>query len=436
MDFLRSRIEQFHRHLAGAGSATKIIYAVGLVAIPGWIFFWQGGDQFAWLYGAQQIIDGNSVYELAPTDAANPNARVYPYLPAFAIMNAVLLFPFEILTSVLYGYADLNGFDLLGAPTGGTKGPPVYVFIGVVVIGLWSYSALVLLPVLGRSLYSTAQQRFVAVLVLVLTVYTWSDLIRSQVNTAVALFVVASVATSIRRRWLLAGLLVSVATFKFTALVVVPVILVYALRTEGMRAAGRVAIGVVIGQIPNLLYFAWFPKDLELLFEARGGLTLDSFQGARDTLALLPLRIGVLESWYIGSGYPVVLSAVVLLACLLVFKRPVGILTAAAVALLSTSLLVPGEQRIAPFAILIVLAMVGHWSHLSAKFLIGIILSLAFYVQIQSLTPDTLAGISQADVGSIDLVLPWALHLSLIIGLGYLLVHELRDSGDSRSVME
>jgi hypothetical protein len=357
----------------------------GLAALPGWFLFFQGGDNVAWLYGTDQILRGSSVYDLQASYGANPYARVYPYLPSFAIFNAILIAPF---TALLYltstGYSLVN-FGPDGRFMGGLAYPEWYIALGIVVTGIWSYIALVLLPAVARALFDGRETRFIAVAMVLVTPYLWTTLLLSQVDTFLALLALMSVVASSRQRWMLAGVLVGLATFKFTGLVLLPVLLVWTLRYGGKKPFVLASVGLLISQIPSALYFAVFPDDLFLLFEAKGGLSIDAYTSTGRQLFLRPLQWIGITDWYHTIGYPLLAIVMMALGGAVALRRPVGLMGGFAVAYVSVSLLIPGEQNVAPLAIFVLIPFVPLWHRTSAKIVAFAVIASAGYSEIDLL---------------------------------------------------
>lgn len=363
---------------------TRLILIVGFAAIPGWILFFQGGDNVAWLYGVDQILRGSSVYELQAA-GENPYARVYPYLPQFAIFNAILIAPFTALLHLAGSSYSLVNWGPDGRFVGGLAHPDWYIAIGVIITGFWSFVSLISLPVIGRALFTSRETRFIVLVLIISSPVMWSILLLSQVETLLALLAVASALAASRHRWLIAGVLLGLATFKFTGLVLVPVLLAWALRRGGVKPVAFVVAGLLFSQLPNIVYFVIFPEDALLLIEARGGLTLDAFTPFTSQVFLFPLRWSGIENWYIATGYPFIVALVVAFAVVVSLRRPVGLIGGFAVAFVSVSLLIPGEQNLAPLAIFIVIALAPLWHLTSGKAVVIAVIASSAYAEIDLL---------------------------------------------------
>lgn len=348
----------------------RIVLFVAVAGLAPWLTV-TSGDVRNYVVGAEQILAGGSVY--APQMVSPFTGDVgpkYPYLPSFAIMLSIILLPMFVLVEV--GLLPPAVFDAGARVVGNAPGYLALVGIPIVTYWLCSHA--------GRPEGPDDEHAVDAVpwgvLAVTLTPALWFQVLESGSDTFIALLALLAVAAVVEDHWLLAGLLVGTATFKFTALPLAFVLALYAF-DKGRTQLRDVAIGGVGSQLPNLAYFAVYVDDLLFVVEQRGAMSLIS--GETRAVATAPFRTVGLEQWYVETGFVVAFFVFVALGTAVALGRD-DLVLGFAVAYLATSYFAPvGEVN---EQVLVTLLLVGgavNFSREWVRYLVGGLLAVELY---------------------------------------------------------
>jgi len=325
----------------------KILLAAGIVALPAYLLFFSSGN-FNYLIGVNQLLKGQSLYGPEFVGSANPfGAKIYVYLPVFAIANAVPLAPVYFILKVLVGTPN---------PTVGGVQNTVFIAAGLATTGFWAYLSLLAIPYSAKYLFDNASIRRIATLILISFPLLWVQTIASGTNSLVALLAMAGLISVRQHRFRLAGLFVGLSTFKFNGLPFALVLFLYVLYAYEIKYAFSVAIGGIASQIPNIVYFLVFPDDLYMIIRRRGALSAHAHEIGG--IFLSPVKATGVQSLYIDIVFPVLIGLCVIIGVFVAVRSDAGLPAGLAVGFLSTSYFVPGEHRILPFLLLLLVLAV------------------------------------------------------------------------------
>jgi hypothetical protein len=217
---------------------------------------------------------------------------------------------------------------------------------------------------------------FWGVLVVALAPPLWIQVIESGSDAFVALLVLLGVYMVMTDRWLLAGLLVGGATFKFTALPLAAVLALYAI-SHGRNQVIAVATGGILSQLPNVLYFVLFVDDFFFVLQERGMMSYRS--GGTTALATAPFRLMGLEQWYIEVGFLIASVLFVTVGAVVAIHRG-NLVLGFAVAYLSSSYFAPvGEVKASVLVILLLVEAAVNFRRKRVRYLAAGLLIVSFY---------------------------------------------------------
>lgn len=328
-------------------SRRQTLLVIAIVLLPAWLAF-AGTAQRIWATATVNFLLGDPLYVLGGVVRSNPNTTRYVYLPTLAMVNAALWgLPFAAWTAL---------------------GGDAYVFrntIGLYLTGVIGYSGLLATVHFAAR---NVRERWAVPVMVALAVYPtalYHATFRGGDLWVAALFL--ATAYFIRERdWLLAGVAISLATFKFIGIPAAGVVLVFVLVAYGVRAGALAGAGAAIGQVPNLAYFVGHVDDLLFIIRQRGALSTESYTlNFGDVWTLprvytLPIRLAGVEEWYMhGWGFALVVLGFMGLAFLAM--RRWGPLVGMAVAYFPMGYLIPAEQNALPFAIVLVVLLARRW---------------------------------------------------------------------------
>lgn len=318
--------------------------------------------------GADQLLSGQSVY--APRAQRFTDGRLvpsYPYLPSFAMVLALGIAPFYLLSQA--GVVPTVLYEAIARQI--ANAPGYLALLGV--------PALAYLVNTDASRGATARSTsgpFWSVLVVALTPALWFQVLESGSDTFVALLALAGVYAVMRDAWLLAGLLVGAATFKFTGLPFAVVLALYALG-HGRDQFVAVALGGLASQLPNVLYFAVRFEDFLFVLQRRGTMSL--YSGQTSALATAPFRVLGLEQWYIDVGFAFAFLAFVALGALVAFRRE-NLVLGFAVAYFATSYFAPvGEINPSVLVVFLLFEAATNFHRQRVRYLAGLFLAVELF---------------------------------------------------------
>lgn len=371
MHTISSRLEQWDQ-------VKKIWGLVSFFAIPAYLFFFSSGN-FNWIIGMNQLFNLESLYAPEFAGGSNPyGTKIYPYMPIFAIINAIITFP---------GYVLITTFLQQPAPTTGSISNILFVAIGLIATGFWSYLALISIPYFSKELFVEEKMKRITLLVFLFFPPLWLEVFSSGANSLVALLALVGIYFVKKKRWMLAGVAIGLSMFKFNALPLGIVLFIYAIWGGKIRSGFQVLIGGILSQIPNIFYFLIFPEDLLMIIERRGALTAHAHT-LSNRVFLEPIANAGLGEIYI-TIFPVIVVLFGLLGGVLAVKSAGGLPAGMAVGFFSTSFLVPGEQRILTFIILLLLILIQLVTYDIGKFLLAWVLAVTSYSEFAPFTRDS-----------------------------------------------
>lgn len=365
---LAQRLSTFWRDVPPG--VKRVFLFVAVAGLPLWLTF-TSFDVRNYVVGAEQILTGQSVYGPRVRSPVTGNVvPKYPYLPSFAMLLAVGIAPFFLLYS--FGILPETIYEMVARQIANAPG----------------YLALIAVPLLAYLVCSNSRHPtemgsdgstdwvFWGVLVVAITPALWFQAIESGSDTFVALLALAGVYAVTTDRWLLSGLLVGVATFKFTGLPLAAVLALYAL-TRGREQFSAVAIGGVGSQLPNILYFGVFVEDFLFVLEQRGAMSLHS--GHTDALVTAPFRATGLEQWYIETGFLFAFVILVGLGVAVAVRRR-NLVLGFAVAYLATSYFAPvGETNSSVFVVFLLFEAAANLHRPQVRYLTVGLLTVELY---------------------------------------------------------
>lgn len=348
----------------------RVFLFVAVAGLPLWLTF-TSFDVRNYVVGAEQILTGQSVYGPRVRSPVTGNVvPKYPYLPSFAMLLAVGIAPFFLLYS--FGILPETIYEMIARQIANAPG----------------YLALLAVPLLAYLVCSNSRDPtelrsdgstdwvFWGVLVVAITPALWFQVLESGSDTFVALLALWGVYAATTDRWLLSGLLVGAATFKFTALPLAAVLALYAL-VQGLEQFAAVAIGGIGSQLPNVLYFGVFGEDLLFVVEQRGAMSLHS--GMTRALATAPFRATGLEQWYIETGFILVFILLVTLGSAVAVRRR-NLVLGFAVAYLATSYFAPvGELNVSVLVVFLLFEAAANFHRPQVRYLTVGLLTVEVY---------------------------------------------------------
>lgn len=359
-------------------SSSKLLVVASIFGLPAYVLFFSSGN-FNWMIGMDQLYNFESLYapEFPPGD--NPHgAKIYPYLPNFAIINAIIALP---------GYLLISFFLEPPSPTDGSLANYLFVAIGLMVTGFWSYLSVISIPYVSSKLYQNRYISFWSVVIFVSLPIIWRQVFNSGANSIVALLALVGIWCVKEERWLMAGIVVGLSTFKFNGLPFGIVLFLYAFFSSGYYSSLLVAAGGITSQIPNILYFMIFPNDLFMIIERGGALTANGHILAGRLFLTPVVELGLSEIY--NSYYLLVVLLFSILGTVVAIKSNGGLPAGFAIGFFSTSFLAPGEQRILPFVILLLIILFTLWTTDIGKILIGSVVTATTYDFFVLYTPGT-----------------------------------------------
>lgn len=349
--------------------SAKLLLVTGVFGLPAYLLFFSSGN-FNWMIGMDQLYNLESLYtpEFPPGD--NPyGAKIYPYLPNFAIVNAIISLPGYILISLLFEPP---------SPTDGSLANLLFIAIGLVVTGFWAYISMIGIPYISQYIYQSDNKAFWSVIVFISLPLLWREVFNSGANSIVAMLAVAGILFVKREQWLLAGIVIGLSTFKFNGLPFGIVLFLYALFGSGFYSSLRVATGGIISQTPNIIYFIAFPDDLFMIIERGGALTTHAHASLGKRLFLSPVvQMGLGDLYREYYLFVVLLFSII--GAVVAIKYNGGLPAGFAIGFFSTSFLAPGEQRILTFVILLIITLIPLWSTDVGKILLGLVITASTY---------------------------------------------------------
>ncbi|WP_246984033.1 hypothetical protein [Halorientalis marina] len=262
-------------------------------------------------------------------------------MPIYAMASAVLSIPFRIAA------------ETIGAPA------VAQTLWRNLAVGLWGYLGYLGSAYWGTSIFSDERRQYGVTILLLIFPAFWADLLHTGANVLVTALVLATILAAREQRWLLAGLALGLATFKFTALPLTVVLLGFAVATDGPRAGLLVSIGGIVSQIPNVLYFALDWNALVLIVSRRGALSYAAHVFRPEQTFLLPLQLVMNGEFYSHTVFPFVVLTFTLAGTAIAVKSDLGLIAGFPIAYFSTSYMVAAEQRTLPFYVLTVLLLAG-----------------------------------------------------------------------------
>jgi hypothetical protein len=361
-------MEKITRGFRKLDSSSKLLVVASIFGLPAYVLFFSSGN-FNWMIGMDQLYNFESLYAPEFPRGSNPyGAKIYPYLPNFAVINAIIALP---------GYLLISFFLEPPSPTDGSLANYLFVAIGLIVTGFWSYLSVILIPYISSKLYRNKYISFWSVVVFVSLPLVWHQVFNSGVNTLVALLALVGIWYVKEERWLIAGVAVGLSTFKFNGLPFGVVLFLYALFASGYYSSLLVTAGGIISQIPNILYFIVFPSDLLMIIERGGALTAHGHT-LDGRLFLTPIvELGLSEIY--TNYYLLVVLFFSILGTIVAIKSNGGLPAGFAIGFFSTSFLAPGEQRIIPFVILLLIILLPLWITDIGKILTGLVVTATTY---------------------------------------------------------
>jgi len=348
----------------------RVFLFTAVTGLPIWLTI-TSYDVRSYVIGTEQILSGRSVYrprvESHYTDQLIPR---YPYLPSFAILLAVIISPFFF----------LNEMDMLPNI--------IYEVISRQIANSPGYVALLAIPILTYKLCSDSENRnvlnittydnwvFWGVIIVILAPPLWFQVIESGSDTFVALLSLLGIYAVMNNRWKLAGLLVGISTFKFTAIPLATVLAIYSLK-QGRDQFLSVIVGGVVSQLPNIIYFITYREDLLYLIKNGGTMTLKS--GRTRPLMAAPLQAIGLEQWYIETGFVFVFILLTMFGALLAIRQE-NLLLGFSVSYLSSSYFAPvGEINTSVLIIFLLVGAAVNFDRGPIRYLTGGLLSIELY---------------------------------------------------------
>lgn len=319
----------------------RLALAVALVALPGWLMV-NGPPQRVWARTSLRLLEGYPIYDIAPTPH-NAHSTRYVYLPTFAMANAALLsLPDTIM-------------QVIGASLDARK------TLGYLLTGLWGYvglGALAIASVAYTRVFASRRAHIAAVVAVGLPAFFAAATFRGA-DLLVAACLVGSLATLHRGRYGDAGLLISVATFKFTAIPAAIALSAVVLGRADWDGRRHYVAGGLLGQLPNVVYFAADPWALAYIIEHRGALSTYATRIGDFHTLLLPVRAAGVEAAYITWGFP--LAILVLTAAGAILAWRTAPFAAVGVGYFPMAYLIPAERRYVPMLALLAVACVVLW---------------------------------------------------------------------------
>jgi hypothetical protein len=328
-------------------------------------------DMQNWVVGAEQVIAGESVY--GPRVTSPYTGRVvprYPYLPSFAMLLAAGIVPFSFMYEI--GFLPEVAYRVIARLI--ANAPSYLGLLGIPLV-VYRISSEFGRPI--ETVEKTAEDwAFWGVLVVALAPPLWIQVIESGSDAFVALLVLLGVYMVMTDRWLLAGLLVGGATFKFTALPLAAVLALYAI-SHGRNQVIAVATGGILSQLPNVLYFVLFVDDFFFVLQERGMMSYRS--GGTTALATAPFRLMGLEQWYIEVGFLIASVLFVTVGAVVAIHRG-NLVLGFAVAYLSSSYFAPvGEVKASVLVILLLVEAAVNFRRKRVRYLAAGLLIVSFY---------------------------------------------------------
>jgi hypothetical protein len=151
----------------------------------------------------------------------------------------------------------------------------IYLFLFILKLPLIVIDVLIVLKLYERSKY--------AALIYAVSPYTiFITSIWGMFDNIVAYFLLVALICLENEKWLRAGIAYSVALSKFYAIYAAPIIINYIFRRSGLKACLRFLTGVILMQIPTLVFFVWNPKAF---------LYVITFHGTRFGGGVTPLNV-------------------------------------------------------------------------------------------------------------------------------------------------
>jgi hypothetical protein len=340
------------------------------------------------LIGISQLFSFESIYAPTFSGGTNPyGSKIYVYLPSFAIINGIILLP---------EYTLIKIFLSEPSPTTGSVANIIYIAFGLLVTGFWSYISVIGIPYVSKRFYPDEYTSFWSVIIFTSLPLLWFEVFLSGVNSLVALLALAGIWYVTNDRWLLAGVVVGLSTFKFNGLPFGIVLFLYAVFGSDIKSGLLVALGGIISQVPNIVYFAMFPQDLQMII-ARGG----ALSAHAHTLQGRPLLNPIVEmgatDLYI-TYFPVIILLFSCMGAIVALKFNAGLPAGFAIGFFSTSFLVPGEQRLLPFVVLLLFITMPLLDTDYGKVLVGLIVAVTTYWKFAPYTQDSaILGLTSAE---------------------------------------
>jgi len=375
MHSLRYRIRHFSTRLSMSwyeipSGVRRILLFVAVAGLTPWLTI-TSFDIANYVVGAEQILTGNSVYDpQIPSLVDNRFVPSYPYLPSFAMILAVGIAPFFVLYEV--GLLPGGIYEVIARQI--TNGTGYVALLGVPLVAHYAMSVSTLHSRTERDV--DIDWMFWGILILALAPPLWFQVVESGSDTLVALLVLLGVYAVMRDRWLLAGVFVGTATFKFTALPLAAVLALYALQ-QGRKQFVSVALGGLGSQLPNLLYFAVFVEDFLFVLERRGAMSL--YSGETRSIVTAPFRAMGLEQWYIDVGFFISLLIFITLGAVVARRRD-NLVLGFAVAYLATSYFAPvGEINASVLVVLLLFEAAVNFHRRQVRYLAAGLLTVEIY---------------------------------------------------------
>jgi hypothetical protein len=357
---------------------TQIWALVAIFAIPAYVLFFSSGN-FNWMIGINQLYNLESLYLPEYPPATNPHGgKIYPYMPIFAIINGLIAFP---------GYLLITIFLEQPAPTSGSIANIIFVAIGLIVTGFWSYAALISIPYFVKELFTKNSVKRHAVIIFLFLPPLWFEVFSSGANSLVALLTVVGIYFVKKQKWVMAGVAVGLSMFKFNGLPLGIVLLIYAIWGDNILSGLRVVLGGIISQIPNIVYFAVFPEDLFMIIRRGGALTTHGHTIDHGVFLNIIGGLGLAEIYI--ALYPMIVVGFGLLGGILSVKSSGGLVAGMATGFFSTSFILPGEQRTLTFVILLIILILPLIRHFFGKIILSWVIAISSYSKFIGLIQDS-----------------------------------------------
>lgn len=317
----------------------RLLLFIALVALPTWLLV-TGAPQRVWSGGTELLLTGYSIYQPGAAPGTNPWTTDYVYLPQFAYVNAMLWLP-AWLTTVLTRATTARTFTHV---------------IGYRLTASWGFTGLLAVAYTAGEFFTDDDD--VALLVMAAVAFLPLSLYHSAIRGVdlwVGALFIATVLLIRRDRWLLAGLAISLAATKFTGVPAMLVVLAYAWwlgREDGID----LSIGLVIGQIPNIGYFAFHWDDFVYIARHHGAISTYALRISDGNFLLDPVHWLALDHFYVyGPGFALVMLGFLVVAIVVALRA--GLLPAVALAYFPMGYLVPAENRHLPMLLLLIVML-------------------------------------------------------------------------------